>query len=184
MTIARYLVVTDFETTGLDENKHSIIQVARVVYDAIERRAVPGSFLNLYVWPVDNWESRSQEAMAVNRIPQDLLEAQGVPLDEALRQFCTGVDWTRSVIAAWGNDFEMKFLKAAFQSTGRVRPYTYKSFDVRSAAFLLMLHYSREEYLGLEEAARYFDIPVEPDRVHDAAYDVELTCAVLDRLLY
>lgn len=178
MANTRYLAVTDFETTGLDQNTHEIIQISRKTVDLVDRCVVPGSELNVYVYPV-NWEVRSAKAMEINNISREFLEEHAVSLEDALRSYCCGVDWSQSAVAAWGTDFEMKFLYAACDRVHRVPPFSYKSVDVRSIAFAPMIKQGDLEYRGLSDAADWYGITVDSKRIHDAAYDVKLTCDVL-----
>lgn len=183
MNDARYLAVTDFETTGLDESRHEIIQVARVVFDLKTREVVPESSINLYVLP-SHWETGSQKARDIHKITLDDLKRDGIPLNEALAVFSKGVSWRQTVVAAWGTDFEMKFLEAAFKSTNRVKPFSYKSFDVRSFAYgMLSSLLGTFKYRGLADTAEVLGIYVDRSRVHDAMYDVHLTCEVLKYVL-
>ncbi len=178
MTETRYLVVTDFETTGLNSKVHEIIQLSRLTVDLSTLSIVLGSELTTYVKPMD-WGSRSQKAMEVNQITIERLEWDGVSLKQAMELYCRDVDWSCSVVAAWGNDFEMKFLDAACRQVGRVAPFSYKSFDVRTASFVPMIMQRELDYRSLADAARWYNILVDDDRLHDARYDVYLTCEIL-----
>ncbi len=182
MTEARYHVVTDLETTGTDPTHHDIIQLARTVVDVVERRIVPNSSMSVYVVPA-RWNNRSQKSMIINKISLDTLEKYGRLLPEALKMWCTGVNWDQSVVSAWGTDFEMKFLHAAFRTARRVGPYSRQSFDVRSMAHTPRMQAGHTKYLGLSEAARWYGLPVDDSRVHDAEYDVSLTCDIFLHLL-
>jgi DNA polymerase III epsilon subunit-like protein len=180
---ARYLAVTDFETTGLDPDIHEIIQVARMIFDLKTREVVPDSWVNLYVLPT-HWETGTPEARAIHNISLKDLEKDGVSLDDALAVFSRGVNWRNTVVTAWGTDFEMKFLDAAFRATRRVRPYSYRSFDVRSMAYgMLSASLGTFKYRGLADTAELLGVHVDHKRLHDAFYDVHLTCEVLKLIL-
>lgn len=179
---ARYYVVTDLETTGLDPRQHEIIQISRCVVDKLDRTIVPGTLITNYVHP-QRWETRTPRAMEVNKITKERLELEGIPLREALGNFCRGINWSKSVLAAWGIDFELKFLQAAFDSTGRVVPFPYQAFDVRSAAELVHAAERREDYLGLGEACDYFGVTFSPELAHDAEYDALMTAYLAVELL-
>ena len=182
MRPARYWVVTDLETTGLNEQKHEIIQIARTVVDTASRQIVPGSQFNIYVTP-SQWEGRDRKAMAINRIQKSTLNSVGVDLYSALGDYSRHINWSESILAAWGIDFELKFLHAAHSKTMRVVPFNYQTFDVRSAAFLHFAQDGLLEYPGLAEAAEAFGLDVDHNRLHDAVYDVELTAEIVLALL-
>lgn len=179
---ARYHVVTDLETTGTKHGHHEIIQIARTVVDVRDCCLVPNSSMSAYVVP-DHWDRRTKEAMDVNKISWDLLDNEGLTLKEALSWWSTGINWSKSIVAAWGIDFELGFLEAAYESVDRVRPYGYRGFDVRSGAFLFSARTRDMEYRGLADAARHLGLAVDESRLHDAAYDVQLTSAIYLDLL-
>ncbi len=174
MTEARYHCVIDLETTGLNTIRHEIIQMARVVVDTLDRRILSELTLSRYVKPA-HWNMRSKEAMDINKISMRTLDSQGLELSEALGDLMRGVDWSQTVLASWGTDFELKFLEAAHNKTNRVCPYPYQSFDIRSA-----IHYERmrrrlTEYLSLGKSCEYFGVDYDPNLAHDALYDAQVT---------
>ena len=60
-TIARYWCVTDLECTGLEPERHEIIQVARVVIDTVEGEIIPSLTMSEYILPT-RWEQRDPQA--------------------------------------------------------------------------------------------------------------------------
>lgn len=179
----KYLAITDLETTGLDEDRHEIIQIAREVVD-IQRRIRIEKFTDSWYVHPSRWENREAKAMAVNKLALHTLHSEGIPLDMALQMFSVGVDWSSTPLTAWGNDFEMKFLNAAFEEADRIIPYNFKSFDIRSFAFGEQVRRTGDqEYKGLADCAQSLGISVDPKRLHDAAYDVWLTSEIYLTLL-
>ncbi len=176
-------MVTDLETTGLKpEKNHEIIQIARQVIDLRERRVVAGSEVSNYVY-AQHWDSRDPEAMAVNRLNLQKLIDEGINLHTALGNWCRGINWRQSVMASWGNDFELKFLEPAFQQTHRIIPYSYKSVDLRSWAFFPLAVAGIEEYPSLGEACVSYGVSFDTELAHDARYDVDRTVALTLSLL-
>ncbi len=179
---ARYWVVTDLETTGLDPNKHEIIEIARVTVDIVTRSIVPGSLYHDYVVPT-RWETRSSQAMEVNNIDLSLLSDQGVPLKHALVSFSRDINWENSVLASWGIDFELKFLKNAFIRAGRPIPYRYQAVDIRSLMMMILAKNRQADILGLSEACQGWGLEWSPELAHSAVYDADKTAQLLVEML-
>lgn len=171
---AKYWVVTDLETGGLDPSRHDIVQIARVVVDSQNGVIVPGSAMKTYVRPELGWENSSQEALNVHRISHGTALA-GEELHDALGLWCKGINWEESVLASWGIDFETKFLSAAFARTGRVLPYNYRTIDVRSISHGLRAAYGHMDYLSLHDSCLEKGIDFDRDLAHDALYDAQKT---------
>ena len=181
-TIARYWAVTDLETTGLREGTHEIVQIARVVVDPVNRRIVPALTVNQYVKPT-RWDQRNPKAMEINGLTREKLDAEGIDLYVALGDWCRGLNWEETAVAAWGNDFELKFLTEAFETTRRVVPFPYKTLDIRSLAHLRRAQRNQVDYLSLGEACEYYGVPFDSDKAHDALYDATKTAELTIELL-
>ena len=181
-TIAKYWCVTDLETTGLDSQRNEIIQIARVVIDTVDEYIVGTSTMSHYVQP-KRWDQRDAAAMAVNGITLSQLQAEAIPPDQALAKFCQDVNWDETVLAAWGADFETKFLRESFRQVGRDVPFHYKVIDVRSLGHLPRARMGFTEYLGLGESCDYYSVPFDRGRAHDALYDATKTAELALALL-
>ena len=173
-TIARYWCVTDLETTGLEPQRHEIIQVARVIIDTVDKHIISSMTTSQYIQPT-RWDQRDDEAMKINGLTLIKLQAEGIPSDQALADYCRDVNWGETVLAAWGADFETKFLGEAFRLLGRDVPFHYKVIDVRSLAHLSRASLGYTEYLGLGESCDYFKVPFDRSKAHDALYDATKT---------
>lgn len=182
-TTAEFWCITDLETSGLNPDKgHEILEIARTVVDVVNRQIVPTSTMQTYVKPV-RWEQREPEALEINGLKREQLLESGVCLHDALGEWARGVDWQRTILASWGNDFELKFLNAAFLEQRRVIPYNYKTVDVRSAAFIPLAAQGRTEYPSLAEACGAYSIPFDRTQAHSALYDTMRTAEVVVALL-
>ena len=178
-TLSRYWIITDLETSGIyPEQGHEILQIARVIYDVNRNRIIEGSDVMSYVIPT-MWDSRNEEALEVNRLNETFLKAQGTDLKSALKLWSSGIDWKRSVVAAWGIDFESKFLNHYYNKLNISPPYHHHMIDLRTLAYL---YTDLSSILGLREASQRFNGDLDPTKQHDAMYDVEQT-AHLIRLL-
>ena len=181
-TIARYWCVTDLETTGLDPDRHEIIQVARVVIDIVDKNIIPGLTTTEYIQPT-RWDQRDNVAMKVNGLTFRKLQAEGISPKQALEDYRRGVNWSETVLAAWGADFEVKFLQDAFRRIDRVVPFHYKVIDVRSLGHLPRARLGFTKYLGLGESCDYYGVPFDSSKAHDALYDATKTAELALALL-
>ena len=181
-TNARYWCVTDLECTGLEPERHEIIQIARVVIDTVEKTIIPGMTTSEYIQPT-RWDQRDHEAMNVNGLTIEKLQSEGISAKLALRDFGSGVNWSETVLAAWGVDFETKFLRDAFRRIDRVVPFTFKVVDVRSLGQLPRVKLGFKDYLGLGESCDYYGIPFDGGKAHDALYDATKTAELALALL-
>jgi DNA polymerase III epsilon subunit-like protein len=114
------------------------------------------------------------------------LMTNGFVLEQVLGDWCRDIDWTQSVVGAWGIDFEARFLKSAFDLTKRVIPYPYQMIDIRTMAHIPKMRWGEIDYLGLREACELYNITCDKDQLHDALYDTqkeaEVLLAVLEEL--
>ena len=181
-TNARYWCVTDLECTGLEPERHEIIQIARVVIDTVEKTIIPGLITSEYILPT-RWDQRDHAAMKVNGLTIKKLQAEGISAKLALEDFGRGLDWNETVLAAWGSDFETKFLQDAFRRIDRVVPFTFKVIDVRSLGHLPRAKLGFTDYLGLGESCDYYGVPFDGGKAHDALYDTTKTAELALELL-
>lgn len=181
-TVARYWCVTDLECTGLEPERHEIIQIARVVIDTVDKQIISGLTTSEYIQPT-RWDQRDNVAMKVNGLTIRKLLAEGISPKLALEDFCRDVNWNETVLAAWGTDFETKFLQDAFRRVDRVVPFSYKVIDVRSLGHLSRAKLGFTEYLGLGESCDYYGVPFDSSKAHDALYDATKTAELALSLL-
>ncbi len=181
-TNARYWCVADLECTGLEPERHEIIQIARVVIDTVEKIIIPGLTMSEYILPM-RWDQRDHAAMKVNELTFEKLQAEGVSAKLALTDFGSEVNWSETVLAAWGVDFETKFLRDAFRRIDRVVPFTFKVIDVRSLGHLPRAKLGFTDYMGLGESCDYYGVPFDSGNAHDALYDATKTAELALELL-
>lgn len=177
------LLLIDEETSGLDPQKHEIIQLAGVLLDKKTLRE-KASF-NSYIKP-RKWRQRDLKSMAVNKITWEQLKAAW-DIKTVLRQFNRA--FKKPVILAYYvgvND--INFLKAAYKKAGLRYPFDYHTFNIWGLfyPFLALQNKlsNRKEFTGfsLKDMLAYFKIP-KPTRLHDALVDCRAEAEILRRVL-
>ena len=172
----------DLETTGLDKDKNGVIQIAG-------RLQVEGEFVetfNFDVQPFTN-DDISDQALAVNG--KTLNDLMGFEKPQAVhRQFT-------ALLGKHVDNFDRrdKFHFCGYNSQGFDMPFTRKwfekcgdkyfgslfwsaSIDVMPIwAFILRKERHKMKNFKLATVAKHAGIEVDPDRLHDAMYDIDLT---------
>lgn len=182
----RDLVVLDLECTGLDTQKHEIIQIAAIRINK-DTLAEVGRFSS-YVKPTA-WDNRDPAAMAVNRISYDMV-ASAPDLQKVLELFESKFGGAEVLLAAYNTAFDIPMFRHAYTRLGRPCPFDFHSFDIWALAYL---------YWGLTDQKPNPDRPigftladvagavgVPPSTAgafHNAIADVEAEVEVLRRLL-
>jgi DNA polymerase-3 subunit epsilon len=98
-------VVLDLETTGLDASRHEIIEIAAIRY---RKGTTTHATFQALVKPSKKIPKKITE---ITGITQEMLETNGEPLADVLRQFTVFVGEHR--IVTFNAEFDMAFLHAA-----------------------------------------------------------------------
>lgn len=106
-------VVLDLETTGLDANRHEIIEVAAIRYRS---GSTNHQTIQALVKPSKKVPKKITE---ITGITQEMLEAKGEPLADVMREFMAFVENDRLV--TFNAEFDMAFLHAATAQLGLPR---------------------------------------------------------------
>ncbi len=103
-------VVFDFETTGLDASKHQIIEIGAIRVNRDSDRH------DTYHTLIRAKRKLPKKIVDLTGITDDMLKAQGVPLDQALREFA---DFTKDLrLVSFNTDFDLAFLHSAAAAHG------------------------------------------------------------------
>jgi DNA polymerase-3 subunit epsilon len=100
-----HFIIVDLETTGLDPEKDEIIEIGaiRANRDSMEHQA-----FQAFVTPIRKIPKRITD---LTGITQEMLDKQGEPLEQAIRQFADFAGDLR--IVTFNADFDMPFLHRA-----------------------------------------------------------------------
>ncbi|GIX46552.1 MAG: hypothetical protein KatS3mg131_0763 [Candidatus Tectimicrobiota bacterium] len=164
------LVFVDLETTGLDVERHGIIEIA-CIFETDGQRD-PEDFVSL-VNP--GTVEFSSEAAAIHGISPAAIAA-APPLEEVLRRFdrrCAD----GAVLSGWNTKVDEAFLYRAYRRCGLPWRFDYHVFDVWSLYKHLQLRgkLPADLHIGLSTIAKYFNIVRDGESAHRARTDVEWT---------
>lgn len=183
------VIYLDVETSGIDPQKHAIVQVAWIT-EVDGRQTSEG---NLLVQPPLE-AAVDPDAMAIHGITQAELNESGVSVTSAVTTLRD--DWARIInkydrsdkatLCAYNLRFDFDFLRAMFERAGD----TYLGSWIQFGRWLDPMYVAtfaqhvglmpRTENLKLSTIAQALGIP--NDDAHDALADIRMTRAVIRRL--
>lgn len=176
------LAFIDLETTGLDPDKHEIIELGCVVVRQIPRagRGADLEVLSEFETKVkpERLEVAEPEALRVNGYNDaDWLFAAS--LDQALKAMNEKIDG--AIMISHNITFDWSFLRNAFLKT-KV-PYRMSSvrLDLMSMAFAKLYHQEEVQRFNLRFLCEYFGIKNE--QAHTALSDIRASLQVYKKLL-
>lgn len=164
------LVFVDLETTGLELERHGIIEIACIFEtDGIREETGLHSLAN------PGAVEHSAEAATVHKIPRDAIDV-APPLLEVLQQFDSRCA-NHAIISGWNTQFDKAFLYKAYQHFGLPWRFDYHIYDVWSLYKRLQLlgHLPADLHLGLGTIAHHYQLIREGEDAHRAVNDIEWT---------
>ena len=176
------LAFIDVETTGLDPEKHELIEIGCVLAKQIPVEG-KGSRLELIdefefkIFP-EHLEDSDPESLMINGYTAERW-ANAIPLKEAMEQFSEKVRGASFV--AHNVSFDLAFIDKAFKKTGVKNLMHYHKIDTISLAFAILYHNPEVEKFSLRFLCEYFGITNE--NAHTALSDARATFEVYKRLL-
>ena len=177
------LLLIDIESTGLDPDRHEIIQLAGILLDKKTLKEKK-SFVS-FVKP-KNWKNRDKESMAVNKIEYNQL--QNAPsITQVLRKFNRTFP-KNVVLSYYVGIMDIIFLHAAYKKAKMKYPFDYHTFNIWSLFYPYMAKKnklkSRKQFagFGLESMLEHFKIKVKGN-LHDALVDCKMEAEVLRKVV-
>jgi oligoribonuclease (3'-5' exoribonuclease) len=180
---ATYLFIDD-EMGGLDKDKHSLLQVYLMAVDANFKIV---DDLNLLTKPDDGNYCVCAEAMNVNKIDLVKHDALAITYKEASTklykwlQLLTDDGKIKLVVVGHGVYGDVEWIIKYLLSRGSWEKFTsYRKLDTSAAVqFLKACDIFTDEVSGsLESLSKYFGIPFDENKAHNAKYDTEKTYEV------
>ena len=164
------LVFVDLETTGLDVERHGIIEIACIFETDGKREAED---LQSLVNPGD--VEHTEDAAAIHKISREAIDT-APPLLDVLRRFDSRCA-DGAIVSGWNTKFDEAFLYRAYRQCGLPWRFDYHIFDVWSLYKRLQLigTFPANLHLGLGTIARHFNIVRDGEDAHRALTDIEWT---------
>ena len=129
MKLPHNIICLDLETTDTDNKIGSIIQLSAIAVNT-EFEFMHAREFNSYIRPLNNY--RNPKAMAVNKISEEILYT-APSLEEVLIMFESFCE-NDKILGAWGAYFDIPFLREQYKKINRKYPFSYRCFDIKSAA--------------------------------------------------
>ena len=175
------LAFIDLETTGLDLERHEIIEIAclTVKQDWSQREPV-FTVLNEFDVKVKpkHIETAEPEALRITRYAEaDWLFA--VELPQALKELAERT--TDAIMVGQNVAFDWGFLRHGFKETGVQNKMYFHRLDLIPMVFIKCCRDPKLERYNLGELSRYFGVA--NDRAHSAMSDIRATFEIYKKLI-
>lgn len=171
------VAVIDLETTGLDPERHEIIEIGAYV---MAPRTLEKMFeLELKVFPA-HIDAAEKKALEVNGYDPRVWEASAVYPRQALRELVRLLE-PKAVFAAYNATFDWCFLSKALSTCGLKDPFHYHRLDVMSLAVGVHPELIGRSGFRLGEMLDLYK--VENEKAHAALPDARATAELLRRLV-
>ncbi|HMQ02064.1 MAG TPA: 3'-5' exonuclease [Candidatus Doudnabacteria bacterium] len=177
------LLIIDVEATGVDYQKHELIELAGILLD--KKTLKEKRSFNSLIQP-KYWGRRDPEAMAVNQITWNQLK--NAPKLKSVLQKFQRTFGTNLILSAYGTIMDTAMLRIAYKQCKLSYKFDYHVFDIWPLCYAYMakkkLLTNRKRFAGfsLEDLAEHLRIQV-PENRHTALADCQLQAEVLRRLL-
>lgn len=175
-TFERNLAITDVETTGINPDKHEIIEIGLLVVRQADFKIIDK--LDIKVRP-ENIEDAMPAALKVNGYREEEWK-DAVSLYAAMEKYREKVE--DAVFLAHPLTFDWGFIDRAFKKTKIENPMDYHQLDIFSMAWMLLYEDDKLPKVTLTELARYFNIPPEPTP-HRAINGARIAYDILKKLM-
>ncbi len=178
----RNLAFIDLETTGLDADKHEIIEIGCIIARQVERDGRGNDLevieeFDLKVKP-EHIETSDPESLKINGYHEmDWMFA--VSLEQAMKMLAEKTDG--AMLVAQNVAFDWLFLEKAFAKTGIENKMDFHRIDILSMAYGKLYHDDRAQRFSLRALCEYFDI--KNDRAHSALADIRAEYEVYKKLI-
>lgn len=175
-TFERNLAITDVETTGVDSDRHEILEIGLLVVRQGDLKIIDE--LDVKVKP-EHIETAEAVALHVNGYREEDWK-DAITLADAMEQYQEKVG--EAIFLAHPLAFDLGFIERAFKKTGRENPMDYHQLDLFSMAWAILNKDGRLSKVTLFEMAKYFGLEPEP-KPHRAIHGARIAYEILKKLL-
>lgn len=152
---SRPLAITDFEMTGLDSQRHEIIEIGLVL---VNQKALKiKKILDLKVEP-QNLKTADPEALKVAGYNKKDW-AKAVSVDTAIQKYLEIAK--DGILCSWNVANEWNFLEAALRKTKLNRTLDYHSLDLFTFSWMKLKNSELKDF-GLRHVCKHLGIKPEP----------------------
>jgi len=183
MNFRKDLLLIDLETTGLDSERHEIIQLAAILLD--KKTLLEKEAFSTFVRP-KKWQTRDRESMKINNISHSQVKEAPV-LKEVVEEFSDLFDPSTLILSFYGGPVDMDFLRKAYKSVGIKWLFDYHFFNLWAVFFA---HLAKKDKLknskkfagfSLDDFMKEFKL--KSKNRHDALEDCRIEAEVLRKIL-
>jgi DNA polymerase III epsilon subunit-like protein len=184
MNFKKDLLLIDLEMTGLDVQKHEIIQLSAVLLD--KKTLKEKSFFNSYIKPT-KWKNRDPEAMAVNKISSEWL-SESPSIGEVLKAFNKKFNPKDVILSYYGGPLDLDFLRFAYKHCKIEWNFDYHFFNLWALFFGILAGKNNlnnlKKFTGftLEDLVKKYQVRVNGSR-HDALTDCRIEAEILRKII-
>ncbi len=184
MNFKKDLLLVDIEATGLDSNRHEIIQLAGVLLDkkTLKEKKAFSSFIR----PA-KWGNRDKESMAVNKISFDKVK-NAPSLHLTLKKFNKAFG-KNVILAYYVGIMDIIFLQTAHKKAGLKWPFDYHYFNIWGLFYGYLASRgkltSKKDFagFGIESMIKTFKIKADKNQLHDALMDCRVEAEILRKVI-
>ncbi len=176
------LAFIDLETTGLDAERHEIVEIGCIIAHQIERSGRGPAIEIIEEFDVrvkpEHLETSDPEALKINGY-NEMDWVFAVDLTQAIKQLADKTE--NAMLVAQNVAFDWLFLEKAFVKTGVPNKMDFHRIDLLSMAFAKLYNDPRAQRFSLRALCEYFEI--KNDKAHTALADIRVTYEIYKKLL-
>jgi len=167
------IIVLDIETTGVEPWENSICELAAVFLCETTFRGVSYFNTGNFIKPIQ--DAIYEPSMEAHRISREEMsagpsfESEIIRFEKWIQEDCR-ISFDDVVFATWGIDFDIPFLKYGYKLINRAWPFSYRHFDIRSAAVSYCWKHNLK-FSGLYDCLEVLGMAVDKSYKHRALND-------------